>query len=249
MKKLSLTTSATQRTAALAVAVLVVVGSLAWTGIVIATRSAGDGIGDRLSSLRNDEVPAGSASAERDRALSLARQFAIRFNTYGPDMLDGDGTMPDYAAVGDLMTAKFRDIFTAQSVDAWIGVPLVEELVAQTGASSSADVYAVGIAAQDDDSAEVVVAGTIEVSRPYPDVSGAPDFDSDKPDITTGPRQFRYQVSLVRTDGEWRVDDLDDVDDGFPSLADADAQPSEVPGDLPGDLPSRSGAGTGEGDR
>ncbi len=222
----------------LGLAVLVVVVSLAWTVTIVATRSAGDGLGDRLTSLRKNEVPASGETTEREKALSLARQFALRFNTYDPEMADAAGHLPEYASVADLMTAKFEEVFTATDTEAAIGLPLVEELVAQTGATSAAQVYAVGLASQDADSAEVLVAGVIEVSRPYPDQQGRPDFDSKKPDITSGPRQFRYQVSLVKTDGEWRVDDLDNVDDGYPSLADADAQPSDVPSDGTGGLPS-----------
>lgn len=154
-----------------------------------------------------------------------------RFNTYGPDLLDDQGTMPDYAAVADLMTARFADVFTEN-------VGYAEETVKQLGASREATVWGVGVATHDVDSAQVLVAGTVELSYPAPDPGAGDDDatgddergDGEGPRLTSGPQRFRYEVSLVQVEGRWLVDDLDDVDDGLPPFS----QPS-IPEQAPQD--------------
>src|SRR5436190_2524785 len=214
--------SPARRRALLAVLVLVIVACLGGVALVVATRSTGNSLGDRLSSLKDDKVPGRSASDEREQLLTISRTFATRFNTYDPSMLDDEGHLPGYAAVEDLMTAKFGTVFSDN-------VGYAEQTVSQLGVASVATVYAVGVASQDADSAEVLVAGTIELTYPYPDKSdgkgngndGQTDGDDQGDDqrISTGPQRFRYQVSLVKVDGNWLVDDLDDIDDGLPSFS------------------------------
>jgi hypothetical protein len=219
--------------ALLGVLALVAVASVAAVATIVATRSTGDGLGDRISSLRDDAVPASHESKDREAVQSLAREFSVRFNTYDPEMLGSDGNLPEYAEVTDLMTSKFEAVFTADTdANNWTGLEVVEQVVQQVGASSTADVHAVGVAAIDGDSAEVVVGGTLEVSRPVtPEGDGQGGGQGGDPQqVSSGPRQFRYQLSLVKTEGEWRVDDLDDVDDGLPSLVDAaEAPPTDQP--------------------
>ena len=77
-------------------------------------------------------------------------------------MLDAEGHLPDYAAVEDLMTPKFGGVFTEN-------IEYAEQTVSQLDVASIGTVYAVGVASQDGDSAEVLVAGTIELSYPVPD--------------------------------------------------------------------------------
>ena len=232
--------SPARRRAILALLVLVIVACLGTVAFVVATRSTGDGLGDRLSSLQDDEVPGGSVSKDREQLLTLSRQFATRFNTYDPSMLDDSGHLPDYAAVADLMTPKFAEVFSDN-------VGYAEATVAQAGVSSIGTVYAVGVASLDGDSAEVLVAGTIELSYPYPEQEGDegddPDDDptggTDGESLSSGPQRFRYQVSLVKIDGNWLIDDLDDIDDGLPPFS----QPSipETPdGQTPSTDPSQS---------
>lgn len=229
--------SPAHRRAILAVLVLVIVACLGAVAFVVATRSAGDGLDERLSSLQDDDVPGSSVSDTREQLLSLSRDFALRFNTYDPSMLDDAGKLPEYASVSELMTPKFAGVFAE-------ALKIPEQTVAQ-GASSEAVVYAVGVAAQDEDSAEVLVAGTIELSYPYPETDEGDGGATEDPEgegseeeerLSTGPQRFRYQVYLVKIDGQWLVDDVDDIDDGRPPFSQP-AIPEETPGETPSTTP------------
>ncbi|WP_183095895.1 hypothetical protein [Nocardioides stalactiti] len=242
-----MTPSPARGRAILTVLVLVIVACLGTVAAVVLTRGAGDGLGDKLQSLKDDAPPAADTTKNREEVLALSREFATRFNTYDASMLDEQGHLPEYAAVEDLMTPKFGGVFADN-------VGYAEQTVSQLDAASAATVYAVGVASQDADSAEVLVAGTIELSYPYPedeqgggqggDQGGEPSDDAtdegtdegeEDPRVSTGPQRFRYQLSLVKIDGEWLVDDLDDIDDGLPPFS----QPG-IPGDdqTPGVDPS-----------
>lgn len=206
---------------------------LAVSGWTIADRGAGDDPLDKIQSLR--EPPADPA-AEREQILAAARTFVQRFNTYGPDLLDDQGRMPEYAEVGDLMTAKFRTVFEEN-----LGV--AERTVKETRIDRVGTPYAVGVASMDPDSAEALVAGTVTFSYPDP--------KNPEESVAFEPLRFRYQVSLVQVDGAWLVDDLDDIDDQLPSFAEAtipdptapggqpSGQPSEQPSPAPSDEPSQ----------
>jgi Mce-associated membrane protein len=132
----------------------------------------------------------GSASdtqAEREQVMSLSEQFMLRMGTYGPDLLDDQGQMPDYrSGVKELITAKFATSFDTQ-------VGAAEQLVKQTGVSRKADVYATGVSSIDGDSADVLVAGAFTDSY-----KGKPGE----------PLAVRMQVSLVKVDGTWLVDNF-----------------------------------------
>lgn len=239
------------RSVVLVTSAVVAVLSLALTALVFFTHSAGDSFGDRLTSLRENQVPMSGDEAEREAVMSAARTFVLRFNTYGPDMLDAEGHLPDYEAVSDLMTSTFATVFDKN-------VGYAEQTVKQLGAKRSAEVDAVGVASQDSDSAEVLVAGTVELSYPYPDQLNQQTSDDktkngpgNGPRVTSGPQRFRYQVSLVKVGGKWLVDDLDDVDDGKPPFAQPDTG-QETPGAPTPTAPSTgatdgSGKGTGKG--
>lgn len=220
--------------------VFVIVVCLGVVGWVVGTRSAGDGLGDRLSSLQENEVPGTSASETREQLLSLSREFVTRFTTYGPDQLDDSGQLSEYGEVSELMTPKFAGVFTEF-------VELAEQSVIQFGASSVGTVTAVGVASQDEDSAELLVAGTVQLGATYEragDGNGNADDDTDDDQsgddrfhVTDAPRTARYEVSLVKIDGTWLVDDLDDVDDGQPSFSQP-AIPEEPSGDSPTEEPT-----------
>lgn len=130
------------------------------------------------------------SAAERAQIGEVAEQFALNVGTYGPDDLK-DGTMPDYQRrVGTLLTTKFRATFEEQ-------VKAVEAIVAQSKLQVKAKVNAVGVASVDGDRATAFVAW--ETTGRY-DKGGYGD-----------PRQTRSKVELVRTKGEWRVDDFTPV--------------------------------------
>jgi Mce-associated membrane protein len=235
------------RRAILAVLVLVIVACLGTVAVIVLTRGTGDGLGDRLSSLQDDSVPGTDESDNREQLLTLSREFATRFNTYDESMLDDAGHLTDYAAVEDLMTPKFGSVF----VD---NVGYAEETVKQLGVASEGTVYAVGVASQDADSAEVLVAGTIELTYPVPEDQGNGDDETgDDPErLSTGPQRFRYQLSMVKIDGAWFVDDVDDVDDGLPPFSQPsipDTEPTQLPSGTPPTTTPPSAEPTGEGEQ
>lgn len=127
-------------------------------------------------------------AADREKAMSISEQFMLRMGTYGPDLLDDSGQMPDYrSGVKELITPKFATSFDTQ-------VGAAEKLVQQTGVSRKADVYATGVSSIDSDSADVLVAGSFT--------------DSYQGKGPGEPLAVRMQVSLVKVDGKWLVDNF-----------------------------------------
>ncbi len=186
---------------------LVVVGCLAsLVFLAVDTRDGGD-----------DEQ---SPQAQREELMSQVSQFVLRLNTYGPQLLDEQNKMPDYASgVSELMTAKFGASFQES-------VLIPEQQVAQTGYGRSAQVYAVGVSVMDVDSATVLVAFGRTDSYPDPQ---APD---QRVELAEDPE--RWEVQLVTSDGEWLVDDYNVV----PETPDAEGDPQDLPSGSPTQQPS-----------
>jgi Mce-associated membrane protein len=131
----------------------------------------------------------------REEAMSLTDQFVKRLGSYGPEMLDDSGQMPQYREqVGEVITDKFRADFEEQ-------VDTVEQLVAQAGVERQAAVFATGVSSIDDDSARVLVAGS------FTDVYTQGTGDRART-IEQEPLPFRFTVDLVKIEGEWLVDDF-----------------------------------------
>ncbi|MBM9460940.1 PT domain-containing protein [Nocardioides sp. zg-536] len=216
----------------------VLVAALGASAYLVLDRGAGGNPVSRLDSLID---PAPDPSQEREKALAAARTFVERFNTYGPGLLADDGTMPDYAAVGELMSAKFAKVFGTN-------VGYAEQTVAETGIERAGQVHAVGVAAIDEDSAELLVAGIVTFSYPasIAEDGKAPEDDAAGADgdrVGFEPVRFRYQVSLVKIDGTWKVDDLDDLDDELGSFADSQGEPDQAPSDQASEQPSEQPSG------
>jgi hypothetical protein len=190
--------------AVLAVLLLASVAAVAYLGATRPVPALGiDGQQDALQS-------------QRESVMSQAEQFMLRINTYGPDKLADDGTMPDYRKlVEEVITPKF-------SADFEKNAPLAEATVKQAGLARTATVFSTGVSAIDSDSATALVAGSITQS--YPKKPGSDQR------VETEPAPFRVQVSLVKIKGTWLVDDFqpltgtDDNGTGTPSGA-----PSVVP--------------------
>lgn len=196
--------------------VVVLLGALGWAVFLVMDKGEGSNPISKVDSLISPEA---APSQQRDQARSLAKTFVERFNTYGPAMLDDNDKLPDYVGVAKLMTDKFGAVFDDNAC-------LAEQTVAQTGIDRKATVQAVGISAIDDDSAKALAGGIVESSYPDPK-------DADKR-VDFAPQRFRYEVSLVRQDGRWRIDDLDDLDDNNPPLAQgSDVDPAQVCGASP----------------
>jgi len=176
-------------------------------------------------------------SVQRELALGRAQDVVTRFNTYGPDLLDSSGAMPKYEELSKEMTAKFGQVFLSNS-------KLAAATVKQTQVRRTAQVVNAGIASIDNDTAEVIVAGTARFAYPNPKKKGTwVDFD---------PKHFRYVVSLVEQHGQWLVDDIDDIDDGLPSFGESmgdQGGQSGLPSGQPSTAPSLSGSSTSGGDR
>jgi hypothetical protein len=170
-------------TGALVVVLLAALGTVVW---LTATRGF-EAIGI--------EGGAGEVQSERETVMSQTRQFMLRANTYGPDQLDDSGQLTDYRAlVEEVITPKLSSSFAKE-------VTAAEQIVAQTGAERTTEVFSTGVSTIDGDSATALVAGTFVTS--YPDKQG------ELP--PTEPVPFRVQVSLVKTEGEWLVDDFDPI--------------------------------------
>ncbi|KRC52697.1 MULTISPECIES: hypothetical protein [unclassified Nocardioides] len=213
--------TAGRRWAVLALLVGVLVAGLTVSAAVVFGNGDASGDESRLSSVFD---PPADLAQDREKVLAAAREFVVRFNSYGPALVKDDCKMPEYAAVGDLMTAKFRTIFANNVV-------IAESTVTQTGIDRVASVDGIGISAIDTDSATVLASSTVEQS--YPD---------DK--VQLEPQSFRYQISLVYHQGAWLVDDLDDVDDGLASFGTSQDSPQLPPRGCQSATPSESPSGS-----
>jgi Mce-associated membrane protein len=132
--------------------------------------------------------------AQREQVMTQTRQFLLRMGTYGPDLLDDEGGMPEYRErVRDVITPKLAASFDEQAGTA-------EQLVAEAGVSREAEVFSTGVSDLDADSATALVAGTFTDSY---EVKGTREPQEPVP--------FRIEVSLVKIDGEWLIDDFTPV--------------------------------------
>lgn len=165
--------------------------------------------------------------ADRERVMAVAQEFVTRFSTYGPDDLDEQGRMPGYVErVGEYLTPKYSVTFEQQVV-------VLEQIVEQQQSSGSAEVYGTGVASLDDDKARVLVAGVATTSVP----------DPKRPQrlVPVGEEPFRFEVALVRTGGEWLVDEhgpVGTLDQPEPEL------PTEAPTGSPDASPTAPDQGS-----
>ena len=174
----SATSTLTILTAVFAVVVVACLGVLAYR--FVADTDASGSTGDRLG-----------------QVFSGGNQFVLRVNTYGPEDLDDDNTLPEYAAgVREVITPKFAVSFDEN-------LTLAEQSVAQAGYARGVELYGTGVESVDEDSATVLVGGVITGS--YPD-SSANAQDGDR--VEYEPQPFRFKVQLIRTEGSWLVDDF-----------------------------------------
>jgi Mce-associated membrane protein len=144
---------------------------------------------------------AADAQRQRDAALRETEQFVLRLNTYGPQDLDDQGHLTDYRdRVLEVMSAKFGSDFEQT------GLPLAEQTVAQSGYGRTAEVFGAGVDTMDDDSATVIVAGSLTGSYPDPK---APQDESKR--RAAEPDVLRWSVDLAKVHGDWLVDDYTPV--------------------------------------
>ncbi|MGH3333532.1 MAG: hypothetical protein ACRDPJ_19715 [Nocardioidaceae bacterium] len=126
------------------------------------------------------------AEAELDARVEVARvaeQFTARVNDYDPESVD------DYqSSVGAMLSTKFRGEFEKAMED-------IVRSVQEAKMDSQGNVIASGVASLDQDSARVLVVADAEV----------------KTVVDTRARHFRWEVSLVKVDGDWLVDNFTPV--------------------------------------
>jgi hypothetical protein len=176
---------------------------LGLAGVLAALLVASLGVSVWLSATRGFEAVgvdggAGELQAERDQVMSRTRQFMLRMGTYGPDQLE-NGKLPEYRElVSEVISPKFATSFDKS-------VTTAEQIVSQAGVSREAEVFSAGVSTIDADSATALVAGTFTDS--YPAGKGG----ALKPQE---PVPFRIEVDLVKTEGEWLVDDFAPVTGG-----------------------------------
>ena len=162
-------------------------------GVLVVALVASGGVLVWLLADRQGE--ADELQAEREQVMAQTEQFMLRMGTFGPDLLEGE-QMPEYRErVTEVITPKFATSFDKEAATA-------EQLVAQAGVSREADVFATGVSVIDADSATALVAGSFTDSY-APQGEGEPQAQQPVP--------FRIEVSLVKTDGEWLVDDFTPV--------------------------------------
>lgn len=161
--------------------------------LVVALLASGGALIWLLADRRGE---ADDLQAEREAVMAQTEQFMLRMGTFGPDLLDDEGAMPEYRdRVKEVITPKFAVSFDKEASTA-------EQLVAQAGVSRKAEVFATGVATIDADSATALVAGSFTDSYPQ---------GKNGKQVATDPVPFRIVVDLVFTDGEWLVDDFNPV--------------------------------------
>jgi len=134
---------------------------------------------------RSSEIEA--AETSRAEVVQAAQRFTVTWNTIDPDEVQ------EYVdAVTPLLSTKFRKDFTDTQADVVGGIT-------QLGLSSTGKVLndedgipLIGIADLDDDSAKVLV------------VSDSRRVSGGQPVL----RHWRWELSMVKVDGQWLVDDL-----------------------------------------
>jgi Mce-associated membrane protein len=179
-----------------------------FVGLAVTGESSPTGIFD------GGDEEAEQTEADRQAVMSQAQQFILRVNTYGPDLLTDDGTMPTYREqVLEVITDKFAASFEES-------VPAAESTVSQAGFARTAEVFGAGVSAIDRDSATALVAGSFTNSYPV----DADDLEGERQDDL--PLPFRVRIELVKVGGEWLVD-------GFTPVTGEDEAPAEAPSGTP----------------
>ena len=121
-----------------------------------------------------------AAEQARSDAVRVAEQFTAEVNNYDAE------TVESYQeTVGELLTTKFRAEFEQAMTD-------IVAQVQEAQMRSEGEVLVSGVSTLDADSGEVLVVADAAVTTV---------FDQRN-------RHFRWQISLVKVDDQWRVDDF-----------------------------------------
>jgi Mce-associated membrane protein len=134
-------------------------------------------------SLRPRYDEAQSDAAARSAVIRAAERFTVQVNNYDVDSVDRyQGT------ITPLLSPKFRDEFEKAMTD-------IVTCVKQAKMTSKGEVLSSAVGSLDPDSAQVLVVSDANVKTVF----------------DTRARHFRWQVSLVKIDGTWLVDNFTPV--------------------------------------
>ncbi len=122
-------------------------------------------------------------ASERTAVVRVAEQFTVRVNNYDSTTVDGY-----QQSITPMLSTKFKAQFSKAMTE-------IIGQVKQAKMVSKGEVLASGVSEIDADSAQVLVVADASVKTVY---------DQRK-------RHFRWQVSLVKVDGHWLVDDFTPV--------------------------------------
>lgn len=161
--------------------------------LLVVTVAAGATLGWLLLDRRGE---AEGLQSEREAVLAKTEQFVLRLNTLDPSQLDDNGRLVEYQQqVSEVVTPKFEADFETN------GLPLAEKLVTQAGYGRTAEIFGLGVESLDGDSATVLVAAGLTGTYPDPKNPGDESKRSQSDEDVV-----RWEVDLVRTDGQWLVD-------------------------------------------
>ena len=114
-----------------------------------------------------------------------------------PTQLDPQGRLRDYQQkVAAVITPRLATDFER------FGLPNAERAVAHAGYGRTATVFGTGVESIDADSATVIIAAGVNGSYPDPQ---HPQDGSKR--VESEPAVLRWEVDLVRSAGDWLVDD------------------------------------------
>ncbi len=119
----------------------------------------------------------------RADVVRVAQRFTAQINNYDPESIEAYEE-----TITPLLTTKFADEFSTAMED------LVTQ-VKEAEMTSSGEVLTSAVASVDPDSAQVLVVADATVKTVFDDRA----------------RHFRWEVSLVKVDGDWLVDDFEPV--------------------------------------
>jgi Mce-associated membrane protein len=128
---------------------------------------------------------------DRSAVIAATQRFVTAANTYTP------ATFEDMTKhVRTMLSTKLRTSFDASNQD-------LGGVIHQTGLSSKGSVLKTGVASLDEDSAVVLVVADADTTSK----------------AQNSIRHFRWEVDLVKVDGDWLIDDFSAVVD--PAMAGA----------------------------
>ena len=136
-----------------------------------------------------------AVQTQRESVMAQTEQFMLRINTYGPDRLDDDGTMPDYRKLVEaVITPKFAADFEKNA-------PLAEA----DREAGRAGAHRTGV--QHRRLGDRLRLGHRAGGRLDHAVATRRSPAPTKR-VQTEPAPFRVQVNLVKINGTWLVDDF-----------------------------------------